>query len=103
MKKAYNLFSELPFIKLDNNEVRVIEEALKICDRGFEFALKFCEVKEFEEQRRDFAWGRINLNNILARGNYHYYKKRKQYYENYSKYMRTVHGLKRKLNGGKLL
>lgn len=89
MKKAYNIFSELPFIKLDNNEVKVIEEALEICNRGHEFALRF--YREFEKQRRDFAWGKIYLNNILARGNYYYYKKRKKAIENYSKYMRTVH------------
>ncbi len=89
MKEAYNLFSELPVIELDENEVKVIEEAIEICKFGQKFALESCE--ELGGIRQDFAMGKIYLDSILAKGNYCYYKKRKQAIESYSKYMRTVH------------
>ncbi|MBA7582307.1 hypothetical protein ES708_24235 [subsurface metagenome] len=90
MKKAYNPYSKLPFIELDDNEVRVIEKALKICDGGDKFAYKICEEDEFHEQRRDFRRAKMYLHFVLSRGNLHYYKERERARENWSKYMRSV-------------
>lgn len=92
MKESYNPYSKLPsFIELDDNEVRVIEEALKICDRGFKFIQKICGEDEFHRQWTDFRHGRSELKNILAGGNLHYYKERKRGMENWTKYMKGVH------------
>lgn len=91
MKKSYNVFLKLPFIKLSDKEVKVIEEAIKICDKGDKFAWKVCEGEEFEKQRSDFAWGKIYLNNILEGGNLDHYQKKMKYLENYSKWVKATH------------
>jgi len=92
MKEAYNLFSELPFIELDKNEVKVIEEAIEICDKGNKFTYKISKGEDFfVKQMLDFQRAKHCLNVVLAGGNYYYYKKRKQAIESYSKYMRSVH------------
>lgn len=98
MKKSYNVFLKLPFIKLSDKEVKVIEEAIKICDRGNKFGLKLwwnkSEEKEFEEirkQRGDFQWGKIYLNNILEGGNLDHYQKKKKYLENFSKWKKATY------------
>lgn len=91
MKKSYNVFSKLPFIKLSDKEVKVIEEAIKICDKGDKFAWEVCEGEEFENQRSDFAWAKIYLNNILVDGNLDYYQKKIKYLDNFEKWNKATH------------
>jgi len=94
MKKSYNFLSKLPFIRLDNNEVKVIKEAIKICDEGRKLALeKSNEYELFEKQERDFSWARMYLDSVLAKSRIYYYKKRLRGIENFSRYMRIVKGL----------
>ncbi|MBA7587257.1 hypothetical protein ES708_29279 [subsurface metagenome] len=94
MKKSYNFLSGCPFIKLNNNEVKIIREALKICDEGAEFARKIYKDEEFiYEQWTDFRRAKMYLHFVLSRGRIYYYKKRERAIENFSKYMRTVKGI----------
>ena len=98
MKKAYNFPSGLPCIKLNNDEIKVIEKVIKICDEGDKLRLSLKwkvnevdELKDVYEQGRDFGMAKICLNDVLARGNLYYYKERKRYMENYSKWMKATH------------
>lgn len=102
MKKSYNFLSGRPFIRLDNNEVKIIREAMRICDEGNTFARKIykgCEGEEIYEQGSEFSMTKIYLCSILSKGRIYYYKKRKQYYENFSKWKKATHeAYKRKGN-----
>lgn len=101
MKKSYNSLKKRPFIELDNNEVKIIRKALKICDEGDKFARKIYEGlncdefykqgDEFYEQGEDFRSAKMYLSFVLCGGSLYYWKKRKKGMENYSRYMRTVH------------
>jgi len=91
MRKSYNFLSRLPFIKLNNNEVKIIKEAMKICDEGDKFAYKICKGEEFHEQRRSFRQAKMYLYFVLSESRIYYYKKREKAIENWSNYMRKVH------------
>ncbi|GAH42975.1 unnamed protein product [marine sediment metagenome] len=81
MKKSYNFLSGCPFIKLDNNEVKIIRDAIKICDEGDKFYRKTfeCEEEYFGKQQRYFSRAKMYLSFVLSEGSLYYWKKRKKY------------------------
>jgi hypothetical protein len=98
MKKAIDFLSGDPFIKLNNDEVRTIKEAIKICHRGDKLAPQFlCETEE--EGAREVIYKQwiyyrragMYLNFVLSKSRIYYIRKGKRDMENYSNYMRTVH------------
>lgn len=93
MKKSYSSLAGRHFIRLDNNEVKTIRKAMKICDEGAEFYRKTfeCEEEYFGKQQRYFSRAKMYLSFVLSEGSLYYYKKRKKYMENFSKWKKTTY------------